>query len=116
MFGLAPLLFLTVAYRQHENRQRMRQAARNRLTRGPRGEEAHADMAESAGHSRSARANLGGGAHPCDQGQASRGPNRPQPLPGGDESDSPTDENRRAEVVQLTGLKIDIPEPIHRAC
>jgi hypothetical protein len=34
-------------------------------------------------------------------------------VPGGDESNCPTDENRRDAVVKLAGLKIDIREPIH---
>jgi hypothetical protein len=36
-------------------------------------------------------------------------------LTNGDEFDDPTDENRRAVVVVLAELKIEIPEPVNPA-
>src|SRR5271165_6534964 len=93
----------------------MQQAIENTLTRGPGGE-VHADMSESARHRCSTGVNLGGAADPCDQDQTEGGPIRLQSLTGGHESDSPTDDNRRAEIVNLAGLKIDIRKSVEWAC
>src|SRR5437588_12692082 len=90
----------------------MEQAVGNSLTRWPKSEEVHADMSESAGHRGSTRVNLGGGAHPCDQNQTDRGPNRLQSLAGGHECNRPTDENWRAVIIKFPGLKIDIRQAI----
>src|ERR1700680_56405 len=73
-------------------------------------------MPESVGDRSATRVDFSGAAHPCDQDQADCGPNGLQSLTGGDESDAPTDEHRGDEIVQLTGLKIDIRELIDWAC
>jgi len=94
----------------------MQHAICDSLTRGPKDEEIHADMSESARHACSTRVNLGGSTHPCDQDQSDRGPNGLKSLTGGHEPNSPTDENRSAEIVQLTGLEIEIRKPVDWAC
>ena len=89
----------------------MKQAVGNTLNRTPKGK-IHADMSESAVDRRAARVNLGRAADQGDQDQTGGRPNRPKSLTGGDHSDSPTDENGRAEIKRLASLEIQILEPM----
>ena len=84
------------------------------LRRGSKGEEVHADMSEPGGDHFAARVNLGSATHDRDQEQAHGGPDCLHSLTGGDKSDSPTYENRRAEVVELAELKREILEAVWR--
>src|SRR5271157_240389 len=74
--------------------------------------EGHADMSESVGDRGATRVNTGGASHQGDQSRTDDWPNHLSSLTGGDESDSPTDENRCAVIVELAGLNADILEPI----
>lgn len=69
--------------------------------------EAHADMVDPAG---AAHVNLARAADHRDQEQSDSGPNSLQSLTGGDETDSPTDKNRRANIDRPADLEIDIRE------
>src|SRR5258708_6511034 len=89
----------------------MKQSVWNAMNRRPQGE-THADMPDSAEDVRATRATLGRTADQCDQEPTGTGPNHFQSLAGGDESDCPTDDNRRAEIDQPADLKIEVRKPI----
>ena len=57
---------------------------------------------------------LGRGADECDRGQTGNEPRRIQSLAGGNESHSQTDQNRRAEIEQPAGSKVEDRESVHR--
>src|ERR1700730_12511925 len=90
----------------------MKQAVGDTLNRRHK-DEVNADMSESAGDGCATRVHLGRAAAECDQDRTDSGPNRLQSLTGGDESDSPTDENWRTEINQPADAKIEDREPIY---
>ena len=75
----------------------MKQAVGNTLNGRPK-DKVQADMSDSAGDGWATRVNSGRAADQGDQDQTDSGPNCLKSLTGGDESDSPADENRRAEI------------------
>jgi len=77
--------------------------------------EVHADMTDSAGDRCATGVNLSRATDQCDQNQTYSGPNRFQSLTGGEKSDSPTDENRRAKIERPADLEIQDRQAIrHR--
>src|ERR1700730_9237210 len=84
----------------------MKQAVKNILNRMPKGD-LHVDMSKSTGDGCATRVNLGRASHQREQDQSDSGPKRLGSLADGDESDSPTDENGRAEIEQPANVEIE---------
>src|SRR5580698_5975982 len=102
-------------HRKRENHQRMHQAVRKAMNRSLHGK-AHPNMPDAAEDGCATCLNLARAAHPCNQNESNHRPKRLQPLTDGDESDSPTDKNRRTEIEGLACLKIKIREPRYSPC
>src|ERR1700730_1920747 len=102
----------TRQHRERENQQGTKQTVGNTLIGMPNSE-VHADMTNSPADSWATRVNLGRASGQRDQDQTDSGPNRLKSLTGGDESDSPTDEDRRAVKEQSANAKIENREPIY---